>query len=164
MTKAEYHRYLASREWAVLKTQVRARDGGTCERCGRGAHAHTHHLTYERLGHERLEDLQGLCAACHAFLSGQTDEDPEPWEPILFGMRGLNEYHDAHPLRREPCHICRGARGPAAWVFRWGWAELLTCADCTETVYQWATVQGQAYTEGVRMAQRLAAEHGPVTP
>lgn len=72
----DYQTYLASREWAILKRQVKARSGGLCERCHFGKHQDTHHLTYERIGHERLEDLQGVCRDCHEYLSGVSDRDP----------------------------------------------------------------------------------------
>lgn len=72
----DYGRYLASREWALLREAVRRRSRGRCERCPHGRHDETHHLTYERIGHERLEDLLGVCRACHAFLSGKSDVDP----------------------------------------------------------------------------------------
>jgi hypothetical protein len=45
-----------------------------------------HHLTYERVGHERLEDLQAICDACHAYESGKTDHDPRSvpsWQRLL---------------------------------------------------------------------------------
>lgn len=71
-----YHEYLASREWAILKNAVRERSGGVCERCGLAPHTQTHHLTYERLGNERLEDLQGVCRGCHEFLSAKSSFDP----------------------------------------------------------------------------------------
>jgi hypothetical protein len=76
MEKSEYHKYLASREWALLREAVRKRSGGKCERCGQGPHDDTHHLTYERVGHERLEDLQAVCSPCHKFLSGKSTHDP----------------------------------------------------------------------------------------
>lgn len=76
MKRAEYQVYLASREWALLKEQVRARSGGRCESCPDGAHDQTHHLTYERIGRERIEDLLGVCEACHQFLSAKSDDDP----------------------------------------------------------------------------------------
>jgi hypothetical protein len=81
----DYQRYLASREWALLKRQVHERaDGGqTCERClassripGRVVVAAVHHRTYERIGHEQLEDLLGVCRGCHEFLSGVSTNDP----------------------------------------------------------------------------------------
>ena len=35
-----------------------------------------HHVTYERVGHELLDDLRGVCNGCHEFLSGVSDRDP----------------------------------------------------------------------------------------
>lgn len=78
MTKSERYRYYTSREFGILKRRVRERSGGYCERCFIGPHDHTHHLTYERLGNERLEDLQALCEPCHQFVHGHSDHDP--WE------------------------------------------------------------------------------------
>ena len=59
-TRVNYHEYIASREWALRKRAVKERSGGICERCKKRPHQQTHHLTYERLGDERLEDLQGV--------------------------------------------------------------------------------------------------------
>ena len=69
-------RYLASRDWALLKRAVRLRANNLCERCVKGRLEQVHHLTYIRKYCERLEDLQGLCRRCHEFLSAVTDEDP----------------------------------------------------------------------------------------
>lgn len=71
-----YQTYLASREWALKKEAVRKRSGGICERCKNAPHQQTHHLTYARIGCELLEDLQGVCRACHEYLSGKTNQDP----------------------------------------------------------------------------------------
>jgi hypothetical protein len=73
----DYKRYLASREWAVLREQVRERSGDTCERCRVLPQAAVHHLTYERVGHEDLGDLQATCGPCHAFVSAKSAFDPE---------------------------------------------------------------------------------------
>jgi hypothetical protein len=92
----DYQRYLASREWAVLKRMVRERSYGACERCGAGRLdpnesniAAVHHLTYERIGHELLEDLLGVCAGCHAWLSGLSDIDP-----VVEYLRGSGDTSD----------------------------------------------------------------------
>ena len=83
--RVDYGRYLASREWALLKEQVRLRCWGHCERCLVGSYEETHHLTYERIGHEVLDDLLAVCRNCHEFLSGKSDTDPalpfdiDPW-------------------------------------------------------------------------------------
>lgn len=75
-TEFNYKEYLASREWAALRQQVRARSNGGCERCKVGKHESTHHVTYERVGREKLDDLLAVCNACHEFLSAKSDYDP----------------------------------------------------------------------------------------
>lgn len=80
-TDFDYKRYLASREWAVLKEQVRERSRGHCEHCLVGSYEDTHHVTYARIGHEELSDLAAVCRPCHEFLSGKSDRNPldETW-------------------------------------------------------------------------------------
>ena len=84
-SKFNYQRYLASREWALLKKKVRERSGGLCERGHVDPVKATavHHLTYERIGQEWLEDLLHVCDACHTFLSGDTDFDPAGLNEII---------------------------------------------------------------------------------
>lgn len=72
----DYQRYLASREWALLREAVRTRSGNLCERCRARPHENTHHLTYARIGREELTDLLGVCRLCHAYLSGKASVDP----------------------------------------------------------------------------------------
>ena len=73
----DYYEYIASREWALIKNKVKARADGACERCcQKTARIQVHHLTYERLGRELMSDLQGLCPACHMYLSAKSDVDP----------------------------------------------------------------------------------------
>lgn len=102
MNRSERHRYYASREWAILKEQVRDRSGGRCERCKVADCEQTHHLTYERLGNELLEDLQGLCAPCHEYVSGRRDPDP------FFDVRGVLE----EPKIFNGMLLCPSCGGP----------------------------------------------------
>jgi hypothetical protein len=62
---AAYRRYLQSERWAARRGRILLRAGDRCERCGGGAPAEVHHLTYDRLGAERDGDLIALCAPCH---------------------------------------------------------------------------------------------------
>lgn len=73
MAKVDYQTYLASQAWAVKREAVKLRCSEICELCNNSAMRSTHHLTYERLGDEYLEDLLGLCDDCHKFLSGKGD-------------------------------------------------------------------------------------------
>jgi hypothetical protein len=54
--------YLKSKEWKAKRKAVKERCQNICERCHKYSVDGVHHLTYERLYNERLEDLQGLCA------------------------------------------------------------------------------------------------------
>jgi hypothetical protein len=76
MSNFDYQKYLASREWALLKEAVKDRDGNVCERCRKNPHYSVHHLTYEHVGHESLEELLGVCNDCHKFLSAKSNYDP----------------------------------------------------------------------------------------
>jgi 5-methylcytosine-specific restriction endonuclease McrA len=70
--KADYERYLESEEWQAKRRQVFARCKGVCEGCLRRAARQVHHLTYDRVGNELLEDLLGVCRGCHETFHGKT--------------------------------------------------------------------------------------------
>ena len=74
MNKTTYKRYLRTQNWQKLRFEVLKRSGGACERCGyrpykRGG-LQIHHLSYDRVGHESLEDLIAICPRCHMELHG----------------------------------------------------------------------------------------------
>lgn len=67
--------YLKSLHWRITrwrkKTQMWYSRGAVfCERCGSRKRLHVHHVTYERLGWERMSDLQIICHKCHRPGSG----------------------------------------------------------------------------------------------
>ena len=72
----EYLEYLRSKAWKTLRKSVIERCNDCCERCGKRAVDEIHHLTYDRVYKETLDDLQGLCRDCHAFMHGETKIDP----------------------------------------------------------------------------------------
>ena len=84
--RERYQQYLCSREWGLLREQVRQRCGGICERCHDGPMQNVHHLTYARKYHEHLVDLQGLCEPCHQFTHGRLKEDPWGHQAYLTGL------------------------------------------------------------------------------
>lgn len=71
-----YAAYLCSREWSMLKRDVRSRSRGICERCLSGRMSHVHHLTYARKYREHMDDLLAVCLQCHDFIHGKSDYDP----------------------------------------------------------------------------------------
>ena len=65
-TREAYNAYISnSPEWAAKRKQKLQQVGYRCQGCGSDERLEVHHLTYERFGHERLEDLQVLCHLCH---------------------------------------------------------------------------------------------------
>jgi 5-methylcytosine-specific restriction endonuclease McrA len=65
-----YESYLSSSYWRDIRRRVLARDGHKC-RCGRRSPLTIHHLRYEAIGVERLDDLQTMCWSCHRRLHGK---------------------------------------------------------------------------------------------
>lgn len=85
--RERYDQYLLSDEWLALKQAVYRRSGRVCERCGNRGVRNVHHLTFERLYCEALDDLLGVCRACHG-LSRSTrprhsTPDRRSWGRIL---------------------------------------------------------------------------------
>lgn len=61
----DYKKYITSKEWKEKKEKLFDLRGKECEQCGYKHKIHVHHLTYERLGDEKMKDLQILCFQCH---------------------------------------------------------------------------------------------------
>lgn len=66
--------YMASPEWKAKRKEKLQEVGQRCQGCSSDERLEVHHLTYERLGHERLEDLMVLCHTCHAAEHGHTPD------------------------------------------------------------------------------------------
>lgn len=70
MGTQSYLEYLDSPEWWQIRRTAMRRANWRCEREKPGDSRHegtldVHHRTYENLGHERLDDVEVLCRACH---------------------------------------------------------------------------------------------------
>lgn len=86
MVKSNYQKYLETLHWKRTRLQRLLRchffdlhQAVKCERCGMFvpilpvAFADVHHLTYERIGAELMEDLQVLCRSCHGEAHGHPE-------------------------------------------------------------------------------------------
>ena len=60
-----YTTHLSSAAWQITRKRTIRRAGFRCARCKARGPLDVHHLTYERLGHERPEDVIALCRSCH---------------------------------------------------------------------------------------------------
>lgn len=63
--KREYNQYLKSEAWKTKKTEALKFHGRICKKCGSTKYLHVHHMTYERIYHEQMEDFCILCNICH---------------------------------------------------------------------------------------------------
>ncbi len=62
----EYIEYLKSDAWKLKRLSKIQSVGYKCQRCNATDKLlQVHHLTYDRLGHERMDDLKVVCLDCH---------------------------------------------------------------------------------------------------
>ena len=78
MRDTAYQRYIRSKEWRARAEARLERDGHVCQVCG-GKATDVHHLTYERFGHEKEDDLVSLCRKCHEKAEKLYDHTVIPW-------------------------------------------------------------------------------------
>lgn len=91
-----YARYIRSAEWDNKRNKRLAEDRWTCTRCPSHERLQVHHLTYDRLGHEDLDDLVTLCDACHAKEHGR-DPDIPPEMPDSYYRARFHALHGVIP-------------------------------------------------------------------
>lgn len=85
-----YQVHLDSYGWRTTRKRVLRRDNYRCADCGRPHELNIHHLNYDRLGRERLEDLTTLCKRCHRDAHYYAD-CVEPTEKMLAKQRWVTE-------------------------------------------------------------------------
>lgn len=70
--KVAYKNYLKTRAWKNKRKEAIKHHGGKCAVCGCDGKLDVHHLTYSRLGKEKMSDLQLLCRQHHREAHGIT--------------------------------------------------------------------------------------------
>lgn len=94
----EYVEYLASAAWKRLREAKIESVGGKCERCHTSkfsARLEVHHKTYARFKHERLEDLEVLCAeACHPIADAERSQDVKRGQSTKAIYKGFATWMD----------------------------------------------------------------------
>lgn len=63
--KYNYFKYLESDKWKKIREQVLQRDNNKCTICGASDNLIIHHVSYDNLGNEKIEDLTTVCEKCH---------------------------------------------------------------------------------------------------
>jgi hypothetical protein len=64
-SKDFYKLYLQTDLWKATRRKRIELDGFRCVQCGSPINLNVHHITYDRLGCEDMEDLVTLCEKCH---------------------------------------------------------------------------------------------------
>lgn len=67
-SQEKYDKYLLTEEWTTLKATRLMIDDFKCQQCDISITmktSHCHHVSYIRLGNEKLSDLLSLCPSCH---------------------------------------------------------------------------------------------------
>lgn len=66
--RPSYEEYINSKAWKHKRAEALRYYGAFCSVCGSKHDLHVHHLSYKRLGREKMKDLEVLCDGCHANL------------------------------------------------------------------------------------------------
>lgn len=64
----DYNNYIKSDKWHWIREEKFKKAGYKCEICGAVKNLDVHHVTYKRLGREKMSDLAVLCRKCHKTL------------------------------------------------------------------------------------------------
>src|SRR5690606_33653832 len=71
----KYREYLYSDVWKEKRKEIMLRDNYICQNCKVEKAEEVHHLTYDNLFNEPLEDLQALCRTCHLNIHKKVDKN-----------------------------------------------------------------------------------------
>jgi 5-methylcytosine-specific restriction endonuclease McrA len=85
-----HRQYLDSPAWRKKRSERLAVDGEKCFRCKATDGLQVHHITYERLGRERMSDLLTLCGDCHKRDHGRDPSLPDVMPDSWFTDRAFD--------------------------------------------------------------------------
>jgi len=74
----DYSAYLLSDHWKAKRQEAFKYHGPACHECGATESLVVHHMTYRRLGREKMKDLRILCGPCHRLY--HKDKPDDGWE------------------------------------------------------------------------------------
>lgn len=114
----KYQEYLRSYKWRKLRQLALEHTHHRCSSCGSTYKLEVHHRTYDRLGNEKLSDLQVLCMICHQRAHNPTAEDirqqyeerlkvmeTRPTNPYLFNVNDKTGRITRKITTRRPKYI-----------------------------------------------------------
>jgi hypothetical protein len=81
-----YSRYLKSHTWEQRRQGALKRAEGKCQLCPATTRLQVHHVTYDRVGCEQIEDLRVLCEPCHK----EIHRNGKPFLPLDKATRAVS--------------------------------------------------------------------------
>lgn len=75
--KIDYHKYLRTKRWREKANARLKMDGYQCVLCKSAKNLAVHHITYENIGYEQMDDLISVCKGCHEKLHEHDSIRPE---------------------------------------------------------------------------------------
>jgi len=84
----KYMAYLGSPEWKTKRQMVLKRDSYLCQSCKQKEAVDVHHLSYDNLYNEILEELISVCVECHNKI--HDDKDKKRLEELLNRKKSNN--------------------------------------------------------------------------
>lgn len=140
--KVAYYEYIRSEEWKQIADAAKRRAGYRCQVCNRSSREvrlNAHHRTYERLGHERPEDITVLCEDCHKLYE---DNKRKTKNRPLPQTTGQPTTPPGQPVRRfdaevlpPPSSSAKGRRGEGGLSRKLGWGLIVVGAIALWILY-----------------------------
>lgn len=78
-----YRAYLRSAEWKEKRKEFIEAANGECEECGSKGKLQVHHLSYDNVGDENIDDVEVLCKDCHE--DKEIEKGTDLWEDDGYG-------------------------------------------------------------------------------
>ena len=82
MSAESKREYLKSEDWERKHLIITFLKGYVCECCGSTHHLELHHIRYDNLGNEEVEDLMYLCRSCHQLMHDTLGYDRRTEYPL----------------------------------------------------------------------------------
>lgn len=103
---SEYQEYLLSEHWQKIRSERLKMDNFKCQNCGRPFDLQVHHLTYDRIGNEDINDLITLCKFCHARVEEGKKEYQSPLKKqyLEYKKRKSNHHDNVQNFIKEYEH------------------------------------------------------------
>ena len=111
----EYLAYIESPIWKELRETVLERDNCRCTKCGHKNQLQAHHVTYERLFNEEINDLVTLCKHCHEEAHGIRKPGQRVYIEIAKGVLVLKGEKPTKRQKRQAAQINSNQKRKASW-------------------------------------------------